>query len=477
MNEKNTKRQQVQHLFWRAGFGASPQQVQEALRRPLRRLVRDLFDDSRTFTPLTPVTSPGEPARKELKEAFRNGQLDRDKLKERLRMNRESIRDLNLNWADRMASGKGALREKLALFWHGHFACRVQNARAMEQYAGVIREKALAPFGELLTAVSKSPAMLQFLNNQQNRKNAPNENFAREVMELFTLGRGNYTEKDIKEAARAFTGWGYNLEGDFVFRRAVHDEGEKTVLGQTGRFEGEDILKILLEKEATATFIVRKLYRYFVNEEADESLVRELATRYFRTGYDTAALLETIFTSDWFYEPRNIGCRIKSPVELMAGMQHSLAMSVEPRQPVLFVQKTLGQVLFYPPNVAGWPGGRTWIDSSSLLFRMKLPDYLLRSAEVNIRPKDDGDAATENLFKRKNRLFETTIDWAGFERAFAEVKDTDLPDELAAYLLQQPLGAKQRELVLKQVKKEGSRPEKIQSLTAAIMALPEYQLC
>lgn len=466
----------LRHLFGRAGFEATPAQLNEAARLPLRKVVRNLFADSQTFEPLTPAEATDPLNRRELRGMFRNGQIDRDKLREQVRMNAEQIRDLNLRWLDRMVSGKGALREKMALFWHGHFACRVRNPQPVDRYLNTLRQHALGKFGDLLMAVSKEPAMLQFLNNQQNRKNAPNENFAREVMELFTLGRGNYTEKDIKEAARAFTGWGFTPEGEFIFRPLVHDDGPKTIFGQTGNFKGEDVIAMLLEKKQTARFITRKIYRYFVNETEDARRVNELSEQLYRSHYDIAALMESIFAADWFYDKTNMGAHIKSPVELLAGMQHTLGLSFEQRQPPIFIQRTLGQVLLYPPNVAGWPGGQSWIDSSSLLFRMRLPDYLLRSSEVMVRPKDDGDVNNALLAQRGERQFRTQVKWADFERSFSNIPEKDLTDAIAACLLPWPLSRQQRELITQQVKPGITRSEQIQALTATLMSLPEYQL-
>ncbi len=254
----------------------------------------------------------------------------------------------------------------------------------------VVREHALGNFGDLLSAVSKTPAMLQFLNNQQNRKQHPNENFAREVMELFTMGRGNYTEQDVKEAARAFTGWGFDGDGQFVFRERVHDEGEKTVLGKTGRFNGDDMLKILLEHRETARYITRKIYRYFVDDvQIDEDRVQTLSGKFYQSGYDIASLMKEIFMSDWFYDTQHVGGRIKPPVELLVGLRRTIPMEFEREETMLLFEGLLGQVLFYPPNVAGWPGGRSWIDSSSLMFRLRLPQVILYSQELNARPKRD----------------------------------------------------------------------------------------
>ena len=193
------------------------------------------------------------------------------------------------------------------------------NSFFSQELLQIIRTNALGSFADMLKAVSKSPAMLQFLNNQQNKKSHPNENFAREVMELFTMGRGNYTENDVKEAARAFTGWAFNAQGQFVFRKNQHDDGNKTFLGKTGNFDGDDILNMLLEHKQTANYISKKIYRYFVNENIDDRNQQWLSGRFYSNNYNIAKLLEDIYTSDWFYDEKNIGIRIKSPVELLAG--------------------------------------------------------------------------------------------------------------------------------------------------------------
>ncbi|GAB3809981.1 DUF1800 domain-containing protein [Spirosoma humi] len=481
--DKLTKQQQIRHLFARATFGATPIQLGEASgmpdnRKALRKIVRQLFDDSKAVEALHVVEPDENETKKQLKGLVRDGQLDKDMLKERIRLNAEKVRDLNLQWLDRMASGKASLREKMALFWHGHFACRTQgrNPLFMQQYANTIRQHALGRFGDLLMAVSKEPAMLQFLNNQQNRRNAPNENFAREVMELFTLGRGNYSEYDIKDAARAFTGWQFTPEGRFVFRKQVHDEGDKTIFGKTGLFTGDDVIAMLLENTQTARFITAKIYRFFVNETEDKKQVDALAEQFYKSGYDIGDLMETIFTADWFYDPKNRGAHIKSPVELLVGLRHTLGIQFEQPQSQIFVQRTLGQVLFYPPNVAGWPGGKNWIDSSSLLFRMQLPNYVLKATEVTVQPKEDGDVNTQLLARRGNAKFRTKVNWADFEAAFAKIPDAELTDALALTLLPLPLRPDQHTLIDRQALGSQTRPERIQALTAALMSLPEYQL-
>ncbi|UHG91043.1 DUF1800 domain-containing protein [Spirosoma oryzicola] len=481
--DKLSKQQHARYLLARAGFGATPAELEEATHKPLRKVVRQLLRDSASFTELRVVEPDENRTKQALKKLARDGQLDREMLKERIRMNTEKVRDLNLQWLDQMASGRGTLREKMALFWHGHFACRTmgQNPLLMQQYVNTIRKHALGRFSDLLMAVSKEPAMLQFLNNQQNRKNAPNENFAREVMELFTLGRGNYSEFDIKEAARAFTGWQFTPDGQFVFRERVHDEGEKTIFAKTGPFKGEDVIAMLLENRQTARFITGKIYQFFVTDNpttASETGKRidQLAANFYESGYDVAGLLERIFTADWFYETSNVGTHIKSPVELLAGMRHTLGLTFEQPQTQIFVQRTLGQLLFYPPNVAGWPGGKNWIDSSSLLFRMQLPNYVLKAVDVTVRPKEDGDVNTQLLARKGGQKFQVRVDWKGFETAFANIPDDRLTDAIASTLLPFPLKADQRLLIDRQMSVIQDRSGRIHALTAALMSLPEYQL-
>lgn len=422
--------------------------------------------------------------KKEAKQLMKAGQIDRMALREKIREAALAQRDINVDWVDQMAGQKGALREKMALFWHSHFACRInQRPRLMLNYVNTLRQHALGNFGELLLAVSKTPAMLQFLNNQQNRKGAPNENFAREVMELFTLGKAvsgppHYTEHDVKEAARAFTGWGFTLEGEFVFRANTHDEGEKTILGNTGPYRGEDVIAMLLKDQNTARHITTKLYRAFVNETAtfdktEQQRIDKLADRFYASNYDIGALMESIFTADWFYDDHNVGAHIKSPVELLAGIRHLVGVTFSEPQPQVFIQRTLGQLLLYPPNVAGWAGGRNWIDSSSLLFRMKLPDYIFKNANVAVQAKEDGDVNVQPFERKGGNKFTTQVDWAGFEAAFAKTTPAQLPDALATCLLPWPLTPDQRTLLTQ----PAGATNPIRQMATTMMSFPEFQLC
>jgi uncharacterized protein (DUF1800 family) len=307
------------------------------------------------------------------------------------------------------------------------------------------------------------------------------------VMELFTLGRGNYTEDDIKEAARAFTGWSSNLKGEFVFRRFQHDAGSKTVLGKTGNLGGEEVLDILLQQKQTARFITQKIYKYFVNENIDKERVEKLADKFYSDGYDIGKLMEEIFTSEWFYDSKNIGAKIKSPIELMTGIQRMLPMKFQQDEALMLMQRALGQILFYPPNVAGWPGGRTWIDSSTLMLRMRLPQMFDDKDEFNVNPKmDDDQMMGQNM--KLNKGFEkgkgntnvsrpliVDIDWRIYNRNFESVPRESLLSNINNTLLQ--VKSQVKPDTIKQFTDNSGRDNFIKTATIQIMSTPEYQLC
>ena len=471
---------QMQHLAWRAGFGAPPSVIEEWTHKKRRQVISKI------------LAGPGKDVQTPLKVRDASDLPDWGKMmspeekRELNKMNRQGIKDLNLQWMSEMVQSEHPLREKMALFWHGHFASRTQNVLFNQQLLQVIRENALGNFGELLTAVSRSPAMLQFLNNQQNVKAHPNENFAREVMELFTMGRGHYTETDIKEAARSFTGWGYEADGSFVFREKRHDNGQKTVLGKSGNFNGDDVLKILLEQKETARYIAEKIYRYFVNENPDEANVNRLSDKFYSSGYDIGALMQHIFNADWFYDARLIGTRIKSPVELLVGLRRTVPVEFEREEVMLSFQQVLGQVLFYPPNVAGWPGGRNWIDSSSLMYRMQLPKMILYEKEFNITPKEITPEMgmgsykvtmdlNESVRKQYAKKIRGVINWNALLKDYEKVPREKLADAIAGSLLQANKNVSRQ--LLENYADASSRENYIKTVAIAVMSTPEYQLC
>lgn len=448
------------HLLWRAGFGMGINQIGDLKNKSIKALTDELFKEE-SFTEVMYDTPDPDFA------ADMNTKTPEEKKKELQRITKAQNNELNLNFLDKMVNSHEQLREKMAFFWHGHFASRVNNPEFNRQLLNTIRRNALGNFKDLLFEVSSSPAMLSFLNNQQNKKDHPNENFAREVMELFTMGRGNYTEQDIREGARAFTGWGFDKEGNFKERKQLHDEGIKTFLGKTGNFKGMDILNIILEQKATAKFITTKIYTFFVNEIPDNTIIDTLNSDFYNSGYDIKKLMYSIFSGSWFYDQKNIGNRIKSPVELMAGMMRMLPMHIQNPENLIVYQKLLGQMLLYPPNVSGWPNGKSWIDSSTLMLRLQVPQIWsgLRPLEYSPRQDDDIDMGMKSRETALNKAFKNpniTIDWDRVEKVFAGKNCED-------YLIQ-----KAGTLDMASVKNFSDKSIKMTVIN--LMSTPEYQL-
>lgn len=484
-----------QHLLWRAGFGPKAVQLPDLDKKSYKDIFKQIeatskaapahFDVASNFIKDIYVDRV-----EEYMDTGNKTPLDAETKRKIRQQSREDIKALNLKWMNTMVDSEAQLREKLSLFWHGHFACKDVNIYNDQLLLNVIRDNAYGNFGDLLKGVSKSASMLGFLNNQQNKKQHPNENFAREVMELFTLGRGNYTESDIKEAARAFTGWSYNLKGEFIFRKNQHDTGKKTVLGKTGNLTGDDVLNILLEQKQTAKYITQKIYKFFVNETIDEKNVKYLADRFYSSNYDISGLMNDIFTSTWFYDEKNIGAVIKSPVDLLIGIQRMLPMQIETQELLLLFQRALGQVLFYPPNVAGWAGGKTWIDSSTLMLRLRIPQLLKDDDEFELKVKADDDVqmGMKEVVKAKGQAktlgeiaktgfqMVANIDWDKFIAKFKDVPRANLFNALQQTVLQTKTGSV-NETTVKLLQDDSSRDNYIKTVTIALMSTPEYQLC
>lgn len=474
-----------QHLLWRAAFGPMAENAAALDTMATKDLWKLLLKTSEKSPEKLDV------AKNFAAEYFKDvtnmadlqkRELTKEQRKEIQEQSKDDLKNLNVRWLNIMIGSEAQLREKMSLFWHGHFASRVINGYFQQELLNLIRENALGSFKDLLRGVSKSASMLQFLNNQQNKKQHPNENFAREVMELFTMGRGNYTETDVKEAARAFTGWGFNIKGEFMFRINQHDDGSKTVLGKTGNYDGDDIINILLEQKQTAKFITKKLYKYLVNDNVDDAKVEWLSARFYKNDYNIKKLLEDIFTADWFYDENNIGTKIKSPVELLAGIRRFLPMEMENDQSQLLFQRTLGQILFYPPNVAGWPGGKSWIDSSSLMLRLRIPQIMTANEAMDIRPKSDDDVMMgqmmeANLKRMKDVVKGGTakIDWSAVNSIFEKVPREKLLPAITATVLQ--TRSQVSTPLLEKYLNTESRENYIKSAIVNLMSTPEYQLC
>lgn len=471
LNEKD----KIKHLYNRAGFGLSVNDWQT--KSDWKKSLDVLFKSPSNYHSLQTISLAEVEATKAKMRTMR-----KEDVKDLKKFLKQNVSELNNLWLQEMIDGEAQLREKMALFWHGHFACRSLNPYFDQQYLDIIRKNSLGNFSVLLNEISKTPAMLQFLNNQQNKKDHPNENFARELMELFTIGRGNYTEQDVKEAARAFTGYGFDKTGEFKFRIQQHDFGTKIFFGKSGSFTGDDILQIILKKNECAYFITKKIYRFFVNDNPDETIVKQLAKHFYESNYDIKGLLKEIFSSDWFYDEMNIAAKIKSPIELLVGLSRIIPIDFENEQSPLFIQRSLGQVLLNPPNVAGWPGGRNWIDSSSLLFRMRLPQVIYYDEELDFSPKEDMPEQgmmrlkmTDEFIKRfVQKKLAAKPDWMKALQYFSS--SANITDDIVKMLLAKPCAASARKCIQNN-RDTSSKESEIKSVMIEVMSLPDYQLC
>ncbi len=403
------------HLLERAGFGGAPEEVARyAAMTPeaaVRRLVHNkdvpnplpAFDESGVHDPGLdpfPVSRPaatdlareaGESMGVKVKPSGnRRLQPVANKFFYWLRASRLETHRMAYWWANRMLVTERPLEEKMALFWHGHFANseeKIRDYRKLLRQVELFREKGTGNFRDLMISVAQDPAMLAYLDAGVNVKGAPNENFAREIMELFTMGVGNYTETDIREAARAFTGWNFK-DLTFVVDPDRHDDSVKHVLGRSGNYDGVEVIDVILAQPVTAEYLAAKIYRYFVRQEITPELRTQLGAVLRDADYEIAPLLDTIFLSKDFYSSATAGTRIKPPVELVVGTYRKMGLKEVPGMPDFNdVTEALGQKLFYPPTVAGWANGKSWITPGLLLTRGNFA-YDTLFPDINFLPPD-----------------------------------------------------------------------------------------
>ncbi|MDO6738087.1 DUF1800 family protein [Wenyingzhuangia sp. 2_MG-2023] len=449
------------HLYNRVGFGILPQQVAILSKHSTEKNVAILFEESDKTTPLKV-----DPIRIKGLEKF-----DSKNREERMLLQREHrklVIQLNMDWYQQLYNTNSLLREKMTLFWANHFVCSSNNALQTEQYIAVLKNYALGNFKDFVVAISKNPMMIRYLNNQQNKKAHPNENYARELMELFTLGVGHYTEKDIQESARAFTGWSSD-KTKFVFRERQHDDGEKNFMGKTGNFDGTDIINIILENKQCALFISEKIYKEFVNPEPNKKHIKKMA-RVFRKNYQIDELMRFVLTSDWFYDDRNRNVKIKSPVELLVGIHNVIPFEFKKDKYFQYLQYNLGQKLLYPPNVAGWPGNKQWIDANTIMLRLKLVSTIAQQKAIELEAESEFEDDFEIINKRKkNKAYyiTTTVDWQHFNK---EHKNTSLKDWQQVLLGTQL--SSNTEQIISTINNHTAR-----EFCITLMSLPEYQMC
>ncbi len=403
------------HLLNRAGFGGPPAEIQKLASLGPDRAVSALLDYENIPDP-TPDPAwavPDPEGNKNLRDAIQKATPEqrRQIQQQQQRLQFDRLMELRGWWLNRMAKGPRPFQEKMVLFWHGHFATsfeKVRNAYYMWRQNELFRRLATGNWLELLTLAGQDPAMLIWLDQAQSRKEHPNENFAREVMELFSLGEGHYTEQDVTEGARALTGWSLDrLTEKFIFRPGFHDNGNKTFLGRTGNLNGDDVMAQIVAQPQAARFITAKLWNYFAGQPPPDALNDALAAVLRGYGNNFKPFLRVLFRSEEFYDAAIIRNEVKSPVQWLVGSARILECDLPPTQVCEAVLRNLGQDLFAPPNVKGWDGGITWITTNTLLARYNDAAMLvqgtfppLAASDFARKPGGQGGAKAERQAQR-----------------------------------------------------------------------------
>ncbi len=476
---------QARHLLLRAGFGGGPTEINQLAEAGPDKAVRQMLEASSSDNSAADIDPDViRPPTREEREAFVKARRDNDEaarsearriINERRAQDRRMLGDLRRWWVGLMIETDAPLRENLVLLWHSHFASRHRNVRdtyLMYQQNQMFREHAAGSFAELAKAVVHDPAMLKFLNNDQNNKRKPNENLAREFMELFTLGEGNYAEKDIKQGARALTGYHVD-DNDFEFNERRHDGSKKTVLGETGQFDGDDFVDVLLDQPACPRYIALKLYRYFVADVSDhldevpgenKAVVQRIAVMLRKNDYQITPVLEVLLKSRHFYDPEVVGRKIKSPAQLVIGTTRTLGTPTRSLGTLSDGMRTMGQDLFDPPSVAGWDGGRNWINTSTLFTRQNVCTYLIT-----------GKDPRKKNWNRKQTNYDPMPLLAGVESR----EPKPVVDHLVDLMLGSHTPAERREPLYSFMRgrDKGVTPDSVIALLTLISAMPEYQLC
>jgi len=477
----------ARHLLLRAGFGATPQETRALAAQGPDRAVAQLvdyqtIDDSRLPEPdIDPdvIRPPTPEERRQRLQARREGDQDtlnalRRRVLQARAQDRRMIATLRDWWLDRLIATPRPMQEKLTLLWHSHFATshrQVRDAYLIYQQNRFFREHAHGSFATLARGIVRDPAMIRYLNNDRNNKRKPNENLARELMELFTLGEGRYSEDDIKQGARALTGYSID-DNDFRFRPALHDDGRKTILGRTGAFDGDDFVNLLLQRPRCPKFVALKLYRHFVADVSESyehvpaehrRVIDALAAQLLRHDYDMKPVLALLLRSRHFYDPAIMGQKIKSPAELLVGTIRQLGTPTRQARAWGMAMRGMGQVLFEPPSVAGWPVGHEWINTSTLFVRQNTATYLIAGK----LPTRDWD-----------------IDDLNYDpEPLLQDLDDRSPEAVANHLIDALLGehtppARRQPLIrFMQQRSKGVTRDSLVALLLLITATPEYQLC
>ncbi len=466
------------HLLNRAGFGAAPAEIEKLHEVGFDAAVNTLLDapdDSAAF----PKPDWAEPQDLEAEQRMLRNLPPEERAgkMQKVQMDRmQQIFGLVRWWLGRMRGSPNQLREKLTLFWHGHFTTSLEKVRApygLWQQNETLRQNALGNFGTMTKAIARDPAMILYLDTQQNHKSHPNENFARELMELFTLGIGNYTEEDIQQAARTFTCYKINPRTmSFQLVDFERDDGEKKFLGRTGNFTADDVIDMILEKPACAKYIARKIWTYLAYEDPAPAILDPLAETFRDHHYEIRPLVEEILRSAEFYSSRSLRSQVKSPVQWMVQTARQLEIQLPPAQLSVNTLRSLGQMPFLPPNVKGWDGGRAWINASTLLLR-----YNLAAVAVNGDPRMAGMAENggPQLMMHENAQ---PLDVGKIAPPELRANPQALVQALGFRLFQTALTDKESAVFLKYLDEQRGdiSDQAIRGLLKLMMSTPEFQL-
>ncbi len=474
------------HLLNRAGFGGPPAEIEQLTALGPEQAVARLleYDKVPDPTPDPAWAKPDPELAERLRAARQASPEERRRLqREQQELQRQRMLELKHWWLRRMAQGPRPLQEKMVLFWHGHFATsaeKVRDAYLMWRQNELFRRLATSHWPQLLLEVGKDPAMLAWLDQAQSRKQHPNENFAREVMELFALGEGHYTEKDVTEGARALTGWSYDrVTQRFIERPFWHDTGTKTIFGREGNFDGADFLDMIAAQPQSARFVAGKLWKYLAGAEPSRELAEALTDVFRRTDLHIQPLLRTMFLSQEFYAPDIIRNQVKSPVQWLVGSVRLLERDLPGPLVCFGLTRNLGQDLFAPPNVKGWDGGLSWITTNTLLARYNEAAALVQGDLSGVGAL--GPAKRPNLNRPIVRPPKgSPIGAVEVDRIFRE-KERSSKDALVAALerrlLQDKLKPKQEKALRDFLTAEGDlEPQVIRNAIRLVMSTPEYQL-
>ncbi|MCC6420948.1 MAG: DUF1800 family protein [Gemmataceae bacterium] len=462
----------ARHLLVRAGFGGTPQEVDQLCRMGPYRAVEFLVEFHRRPSANAPFDAAPPERPDPLEGKVRNAFVRSQVAATRRSSEGGQAGRLRLWWMKRLIESPRPLQEKLTLFWHGHFATQysvVRNSYTTYHQNQLFREHAAGNFGGLLTGLVHDPVMIRYLDNNTKVKGRANENLAREIMELFAMGEGQgYTEKDIREAARALTGYTFDhFTGQFRFLVKNHDDKPKTVFGKTGNWTGDDLVALLLEQPATARFIARKLFEFFAYQDPAPETVDRLAGVLRTSQYELAPVLQNLFLSEEFYSERAVGTQIKSPIQLLAGMLRDLGVKqVANSQPIEAAARGMGQELLEPPDVKGWRGGRTWINADRLFVRYNAIADLLRNVP---RPGGQRGVDVVALLEGCNCKTEAgVVDYLA-RACFVRPLDEAKRKELTAYLGQLPPPAEWPA-------RRTEVNERLRALLVLMLSTPEYQM-